>query len=519
MDAICRALRCRRPAWSTDKPTRITMAWTRPSSVTGTPRPRAVAGARVAVAVDHMEHHRGGPPADGRRRRDPVHAGARRHDGRLRRPARERRARSRRRARPARLPLRSSRTHVGASSLAVVRKGEYEGLREAVARGERLPDFGPHAIGPAGATAVGARKPLVAFNLYLSGTDEAAAKAIAAEVRESSGGLPALRAIGFWVPERRCLTVSMNLIDHEVTGLVAATTRSPPRRRARSGRARLRDRGLVPEAALGPGDTEHVGSRDSIRPGASSSSGWQGRRGRRSTPTGQRALGRVAARRSPRTRRRRRGGASRRSARRGRGAGGDGRASDGRQAGVRRAEARMTRIVEESDRERTDLLGLADRDAEAFEEVMAAYKLPKATAEDAGRTLQRCRRPGARRGHPARGRAPLRLPDGPRRGGHDDREPERGLGRAERGHVAARGGVARPRERATSTRSPSSTRPAQRSSSTRANSAAPPCTVDPARCERGVPIALHAWAGRGLRSRPARAGSSRADRRDRLRLP
>ena len=43
------------------------------------------------------------------------------------------------------------------SSLAEVRKGEFEGLREAVARGERLPDFGPHALGPAGATAVGAR--------------------------------------------------------------------------------------------------------------------------------------------------------------------------------------------------------------------------------------------------------------------------------------------------------------------------------------------------------------------------
>jgi hypothetical protein len=55
-------------------------------------------------------------------------------------------------------------------SLAEVRKGEFEGLREAVARGERLPDFGPHRIGRAGATAVGARQPLVAFNVYLTGT-------------------------------------------------------------------------------------------------------------------------------------------------------------------------------------------------------------------------------------------------------------------------------------------------------------------------------------------------------------
>ena len=108
------------------------------------------------------------------------------------------------------------------ASLAEVRRGQYEGLREAVARGERLPDFGPHLIGSAGATAVGARKPLVAFNVYLVGDDIEAAKAIARAVRESSGGLPAVRAIGFAVPERGGVTVSMNLVDHDVTGIAAA---------------------------------------------------------------------------------------------------------------------------------------------------------------------------------------------------------------------------------------------------------------------------------------------------------
>src|SRR5512132_4582726 len=109
------------------------------------------------------------------------------------------------------------------ASLAEVRRGEYEGLREAVARGERLPDFGPHEIGRAGAVAVGARKPLVAFNVYLDGDDEAAAKDIARTIRESSGGLRAVRAIGFAVPERGgAVTVSMNLVDHEVTGLRTA---------------------------------------------------------------------------------------------------------------------------------------------------------------------------------------------------------------------------------------------------------------------------------------------------------
>lgn len=146
------------------------------------------------------------------------------------------------------------------TSLADVRRGEFEGLRDAVARGERLPDFGPAAIGRAGATAVGARKPLVAFNVYLDSTDESAAKDIARRVRASNGGLPAVRAIGFAVPERGgVVTVSMNLVDHEVTGLAAAY----------EGVARLADGygmdvtaseivGLVPAAALADGDVERL---------------------------------------------------------------------------------------------------------------------------------------------------------------------------------------------------------------------------------------------------------------------
>jgi glutamate formiminotransferase/formiminotetrahydrofolate cyclodeaminase len=99
------------------------------------------------------------------------------------------------------------------ASLADVRRGEYEGLKADVAQGRRLPDFGPHVIGRAGATAVGARPPLVAFNVYLSGTDEAAAKDVARRVRERSGGLVNVRAVGFAVAERGCVEVSMNLID------------------------------------------------------------------------------------------------------------------------------------------------------------------------------------------------------------------------------------------------------------------------------------------------------------------
>jgi len=144
------------------------------------------------------------------------------------------------------------------ASLAEVRRGEFEGLREAVARGERLPDFGPHEIGRAGATAVGARKPLVAFNVYLTGTQDDA-KEIARAVRESSGGMHAVRAIGFAVPERGAVTVSMNLVDVDVTSPRAAfdTVRKLAAERGLEVRA-SEIVGLVPRAALGEDDIRYL---------------------------------------------------------------------------------------------------------------------------------------------------------------------------------------------------------------------------------------------------------------------
>ena len=144
------------------------------------------------------------------------------------------------------------------ASLAEVRRGELEGLREAVERGERLPDFGPHRIGKAGATAVGARKPLVAFNVYLTGSVEAA-KEIARAVRESSGGLPAVRAIGFEVPERGGVTVSMNLVDFEVTGIQTAFDAVSRLGAERGMEVRSSEIvGLVPRAALSSDDVKHL---------------------------------------------------------------------------------------------------------------------------------------------------------------------------------------------------------------------------------------------------------------------
>jgi len=144
-------------------------------------------------------------------------------------------------------------------SLADVRRGGYEGLRDAVAAGERLPDLGPHELGPAGAVAVGARMPLIAFNVYLDGSDAGAAEAIARAIRESGGGLPAVRAIGFAVPERDAVTVSMNLVDHATTGVRTAFDAVVELAAARG--LPVRDSeivGLAPAAALTADDAAHV---------------------------------------------------------------------------------------------------------------------------------------------------------------------------------------------------------------------------------------------------------------------
>lgn len=107
--------------------------------------------------------------------------------------------------------------------LADLRRGQYEGLRDEIATHGREPDFGParmHARG--GATCVGARPFLVAWNVNLATDDLELAKRIAHRVRESSGGLPAVQAKGFFIEELGCAQVSMNLLDTERTPLWAA---------------------------------------------------------------------------------------------------------------------------------------------------------------------------------------------------------------------------------------------------------------------------------------------------------
>jgi len=101
-------------------------------------------------------------------------------------------------------------------NLAEVRRGEYEGIKAEIAtRPEREPDFGPRHVGKAGATAIGARPPLIAFNVYLNTDDVEVAKAIARAVRHSSGGLRYVKALGLLVKGQA--QVSMNLTDYRQT--------------------------------------------------------------------------------------------------------------------------------------------------------------------------------------------------------------------------------------------------------------------------------------------------------------
>ena len=105
-------------------------------------------------------------------------------------------------------------------SLAWIRRGGLEALAEALATPERAPDLGPARPHPRlGATVVGARRPLVAFNALLDTADVEVARAVARRVRERDGGLRSVRALGLFLAERGRAQVSMNLLDPDRTAL------------------------------------------------------------------------------------------------------------------------------------------------------------------------------------------------------------------------------------------------------------------------------------------------------------
>ena len=140
--------------------------------------------------------------------------------------------------------------HPERTNLEVIRRGQYEGLKlEIGTKPERKPDFGPANLGHAGATVIGARAPLVAFNVYLTTSDVSIAKTIARAVRQSSGGFRFVKAAGFLVDGRA--QVSMNLTDYRQTPLarVVETIRREAQRYS-VGIHHTELVGLIPQQAL-----------------------------------------------------------------------------------------------------------------------------------------------------------------------------------------------------------------------------------------------------------------------------
>jgi glutamate formiminotransferase len=150
----------------------------------------------------------------------------------------------------------SAATRPDRRNLADVRKPQFEGLRDLIGKDpDRAPDFGPNRIHPtAGCTAVGARMPLIAYNVDLETEDVGVAKKIAKRIRERDGGLPGIKALGLYLADRKCAQVSINVCDYTRTGLLAVFQAVE----AEAGKlgAAVRSSevvGLLPAAALPPG--------------------------------------------------------------------------------------------------------------------------------------------------------------------------------------------------------------------------------------------------------------------------
>ena len=136
------------------------------------------------------------------------------------------------------------------TNLEHIRKGQFEGLRKEIESiPERQPDYGPAKLGTAGATVIGARESLIAFNVYLTTDDVEIAKKIAKAIRYSSGGLRYVKALGLLVEGRA--QVSMNLTNFHETP-IARVVENVRREAQRYGVAIHHSElvGLIPQEAL-----------------------------------------------------------------------------------------------------------------------------------------------------------------------------------------------------------------------------------------------------------------------------
>ncbi len=260
--------------------------------------------------------------------------------------------------------------------LAQIRRGEFEGLRTAIkADPDRAPDFGRPEVHPtAGATVVGVRAPLIAYNVNLATNDLKVAKRIAKGIRSRSGGYRYAKALGFEVKEKGCVQVSINMTDYTKTPLYRVFE-TVKREAERWGVNVLESEivGLVPQGALNACARFYLQlnsfSRDQILENRLGGSGGGG------MPDFLNEL--ASARPTP--------------------GGGSAAAINGATgAALLTMVAKLTigkKGYEEFDdilapvrdrliTTREEFLALEQEDAEAFKQVMASFKLPKMTAED-----------------------------------------------------------------------------------------------------------------------------------------
>ncbi len=263
-------------------------------------------------------------------------------------------------------------------NLADIRRGEFEGLRDEIAASpNRVPDFGPRKVHPtAGAVAIGARPFLVAYNVYLGDAKNVAvAKEVAKAVRGSSGGLRYVKGLGLEVDGQA--QVSMNLVDTEKTPLYRAYDTVKMEAQARGVSPTWSEIvGLVPERALFETAARHVQLRDfspdmvlehKVREAVQGGESLGSFVASVAAPTPAPGGGSVAAH-----------------------AGALGAALAQMVAGLTigkkkyaAAESEMKEVALQSAELVNELSSLMKRDAEAYSQVMGAYKLPAESPADA----------------------------------------------------------------------------------------------------------------------------------------
>jgi glutamate formiminotransferase/formiminotetrahydrofolate cyclodeaminase len=266
-----------------------------------------------------------------------------------------------------------------------IRRGQYEGLKDEIETNpDRQPDFGPNRLTPAGATVIGARHPLIAYNVYLDTGDVSVAKKIAKAVRNSSGGLRYVKALGLLVEGRA--QVSMNLTNYRDTP-VARVVEMIRREAERYGTGihHCELVGLIPQEALVDAavwylqldqfEEEQIleGKLYSVLQEEDESAKVESSTLGVETFLNALAAGTAAP-----------GGGS--------AAAYSGAAAAALVAMVARltlgkkkyaaVESAMQKVLEQAEKLRLDLSQGVERDATAFEAVMAAYKLPKESSDE-----------------------------------------------------------------------------------------------------------------------------------------